>query len=102
MHILEQGSTIPAPVGILKMPGVTGVAIKASYKRPIKRMTEGDIRVGVQAPPPATGAAAAPAADDADADPPAAAPAAEEAPAEKEASPVKETTARGGKGGTGK
>ncbi len=46
--------------GILKMPGVSGVVNKASYKRPIKRMTDGDI--DVQAPPPATGAAAAPAA----------------------------------------
>ena len=82
------------------MPGVSGVVNKTSYKRPIEHMTDGD--VDVQAPPPATGAAAAPAADDADADPPAAAPAAEEALAEKEASPVKEKTARGGKGGKGK
>jgi len=60
--------------GILKMPGVSGVANKASYKRPIKRMTDGD--VDVQAPPPATGAAAAPAAA-AEAAPPEAAGAAE-------------------------
>ena len=45
---------------ILKMQGVSGVANKATYKRPIKRMTDGD--VDVQAPPPETGAAAAPAA----------------------------------------
>ena len=45
--------------GILKMPGVSGVANKASYKRPIKRMTDGD--VDVQAPPSEPGAAAAPA-----------------------------------------
>jgi hypothetical protein len=46
--------------GILKMPGVSGVANKASYKRPFKRMTDGD--VDVHAPAPATGAAANPAA----------------------------------------
>ena len=81
--------------GILKMPGVSGVANKASYKRPIKRMTDGD--VDVQAPPLATGAAAAPAAA-AEAAPPEAAGAAEQPPAEKAASPVKDRPAKGGKG----
>ena len=81
--------------GILKMPGVSGVANKASYKRPIKRMTDGD--VDVQAPPPEPAAAAAPGAA-AEAAPPDAAGAAEQPPAEKAASPVKEKSAKGGKG----
>ena len=84
----------PIPEGILKMTGISGVVNKASYKRQIKRMTDGDI--GVQAPPPASGAAAAPAAAAADADPPAAAAAPEDPPA---ASPLKDKppTGKGGK-----
>ena len=81
--------------GILKMPGVSGVVNKTSYKRPIKPMTDGDD--DVQAPPPATGAAGDPAAA-AVAAPPEAAGAAEQPPAEKAASPVKEKTAKSGKG----
>ena len=64
--------------GILKMPGVSGVANKASYKRPFKRMTDGD--VDVHAPAPATGAAANPAAA-AEAAPPESAGAAVQPPA---------------------
>ena len=77
------------------MPGVSGVVNKASYKRPIKRMTDGD--VDVQAPPPEPAAAAAPATA-AEAAPPDAAGAAEQPPAKKAASPVKDKPAKAGKG----
>jgi hypothetical protein len=76
------------------MPGASGVLNKVSYKRPIKRMADGD----VHARPPATEAAAALAAPATAVDPRPQRPPLLIPLAEAVVSPVKDKPAKGGRG----